>query len=121
MRLREKYYHCKESVYAILPPKIVQLYCNSDIRKYKWAKYDNGKRHSKTENDIKLKNGFDSYRKFLEANNYGQKIANTIFPMNYSLEIENTRRVNRVIMEIPNHRLLSKRVKQMPFHLKYFD
>ena len=70
----------------------MQLYCNSDIRKYKWAKYDNGKRHSKTENDIKLKNGFDSYRKVLEGIDYGQKIANTIFPINYSLEIEKNKK-----------------------------
>ena len=32
----EKFYCCKDIVYDILPSKIVQLCCTSDLRKYKW-------------------------------------------------------------------------------------
>ena len=38
LRSREKYYRCKDVVYDILPPKIVQLYCISDISKCKWGR-----------------------------------------------------------------------------------
>ena len=31
-------YHCKDIVYDILTPKIVQLYCASDLRKFKRGK-----------------------------------------------------------------------------------
>ena len=88
MRSIEKFYYFKDIVYDILPPKIVQLYCTSDLSKYKRGKYDNGNRQIKTENGIKLKNGFDLHRKFLEAIYYGQNIAKKSFPLNYSPETE---------------------------------
>ena len=74
LRPREKFYRFKDIVYDILPPKIVQLYCTSDLRKYKRGKDDNGNRKIKTANGIKLKNGFDIHRNFLEDNYYGRKI-----------------------------------------------
>ena len=88
MRSREKCYRCNDIVYDILPPKIVQLYCTSDLSKYKWGSYENGNRQVKTENGIKLKNGFDLHRNFLEAIDYGRKIEKKRFPLNCSLETE---------------------------------
>ena len=88
MGSREKCYICKETVCDILPPKIVQLYCTSDLRKYKWVIYDNRNRQIKTENGIKFKNGFDLHKNFLEAIDYGWKISKNRFPLNYSLEME---------------------------------
>ena len=85
MRSIYKFYCCKDIVYDILPPKIVQLYCTSDLRKYKRGKYENENRQIKKTNGIKLKNGFDLHRKFLEAIDYGQKISKKSFPLNYSL------------------------------------
>ena len=82
LRSIEKCYRCKEIVYDILPPKIVQLYCNSDLSKYKRGKYENEKSQIKTSNGIKLKNGFDLHRNVLEAIEYGQKIAKKGFPLN---------------------------------------
>ena len=35
LRPRGKFYLCKYIVYDILPPKVVQLCCTSDIREYK--------------------------------------------------------------------------------------
>ena len=86
---REKFYCFNNVVYVILPHKIVQLYCTSDLRKYKRGKYENGNRYIKTENGIKLKNGFDLHRKFLEAIDYSRNISKKRFPLNYSLETEN--------------------------------
>ena len=83
MRPRDKCYHCKDIVYDILPPKIVQLYCIPNLRKYKRERYENGTRHIRKENGIKLKNGFDIHRKFLEAIDYGWKFTKKIFPLNY--------------------------------------
>ena len=85
LRSMEKFYRCKDIVYDILPPKIVQVYCTSDLRKYKWGKYENRKKHIKTANGIKLKNNFDLHRSFLKAIYYGQKISKKIFPLKYSL------------------------------------
>ena len=76
---REKCYRCKDIVYDILSPKILKLCCTSDLRKYKWGKDENGNRHIKTKNGIKLKNGFDLHRKFLEDIDYGHKIAKKRF------------------------------------------
>ena len=42
LRSREKFYHCKYIVYAIILTKIVQLYCTSDLRKYKRGNMRNG-------------------------------------------------------------------------------
>ena len=81
LRSVEKIYHCKDNVYDILPTKIVQLYCTSDPRKYKWVKDGNGNRHIKTENGIKLKNAFDLHRKFLKAIDYGWKFSKKSFPL----------------------------------------
>ena len=47
------------------------------------VKYENGKSKIKEENGINLSNGFELHRKFLEAIEYGQKIAEKIFPLNY--------------------------------------
>ena len=66
----------------------MQLYCTSDLRKYKRGKYENGNRQIKTANGIKLKNGFDLHRKFLEDTGYGRKIAKKIFPLDCSPETE---------------------------------
>ena len=44
LRSIEKFYCCKDIVFDILPPKIVQLYFTSYLRKYKKGKYDNGNR-----------------------------------------------------------------------------
>ena len=88
LRSKDTHNCCKDIVYDILPPKIVQLYCTSDPRKYKRGKYDNGNRKIKTANVIKLKNGFDLHMRFLEAIDYGQKIAKKRFPLNYSPEME---------------------------------
>ena len=88
-----KFYCCKDIVYDIIPPKIVQLYCTSDLRKYKWGKDENGKRQIKTENVTKSKNGFDLHRKFLEAIDYGRKMAKKSFPLNYSLETGKLKKV----------------------------
>ena len=52
----------------------MQLYCTSDLRKYKRVKEKNGNRQIKTAHGIKLKSGFELHRKFLEANDYGRKI-----------------------------------------------
>ena len=72
LRSRNKFYRCKDIVCDILPPKIVQRYCTSDLSKYKWeGGGENGNRQIKTENGIKLKNDFDLHRKFLEAIEYG--------------------------------------------------
>ena len=98
LRSRDKFYHYKYIVYAIILTKIVQLYCSSDLNKYTWGKYENGNSQIEIANVIKLKNGFDLHRKILEAIDYGQKIAKKIFPQNYSLEMEKLRRVYRVIM-----------------------
>ena len=38
LRSRDKCYCCKDIIYEILPPKVVQLYCNSDLSKYKRGK-----------------------------------------------------------------------------------
>ena len=73
---REKRYNLKDIVYDILPPKI--MYCISDLRKYKWVKDEIGNRQIKTENGIKLKNGFDLHMNYLEAIYCGQKIAKEI-------------------------------------------
>ena len=70
----DKFYHCKDIIYDILPPKIVQLYYTSDLRKYKRGKDENGNRHIKTVNGIKLNNGFDIHRKFLEDIDYVRKV-----------------------------------------------
>ena len=72
---------------------MVQLYCTSYLRKYKWGKDKNGKWNIKTENGIKLKNIFDLHRKFLEAIYYGQKIAKKRFPLNCSLKTEKFKKV----------------------------
>ena len=64
----------------------MQLYCTSDLRKYKRGKYEYWNRHIKTENGTKLKNVFDLHRVFLEAIHYGQKITNKRFLINYYLE-----------------------------------
>ena len=61
-RSKNKFDCLKDIVYDILPPKIVKLYCTSDIRKYKWENDENGKRQIKTENGIKLNNGSDLHR-----------------------------------------------------------
>ena len=77
LRSKEKCYRCKDIFYDILPPKIVQLYCTSDLRKYIWGKYENGNSQIEISNVIKLKNGFDINRKLMEAIDYGQKIVKT--------------------------------------------
>ena len=51
------------------------------------GKDENCNRQIKTANDIKLNNGFNIHRKFLEAIYYGRKIAKKIFPLNYSPEM----------------------------------
>ena len=67
----------------------MQLYCTSDLRIYKLVRVDeNWNRHIKTENGIKLNNGFDLHMDFLNAVDYVRRIANKIFPQNYSLEME---------------------------------
>ena len=71
MRSRGKFYRCKDIIYDIIPPKIVQLYRTSNLRKYTWGKCENGDRQIKTANGIKLNNGFDIHRKFVEAIDYG--------------------------------------------------
>ena len=79
-----KCYRCKDIAYDILPPKILKIYYTLYLKKYKWGRvYDNGNMQIKTTNDITLKNGFDLHRKFLEAIDYGRKIANKRFPQNY--------------------------------------
>ena len=65
LRSIEIFYRCKDIVYDILPLKIVQLYCTSDLMKYKWGKDENGNRKIKTENSIKFNNGLDLHRKVL--------------------------------------------------------
>ena len=47
---------------------------------------ENGKRQIRIANGINLKNGFDLHMKFLEAIDYGRKIAKKIFTVNCSLE-----------------------------------
>ena len=79
----ETFYCCKDIIYEILPPKILQLYCTLDIRKYKRGKDDNGNRQINVANDIKLKNDFDIRRKLLEDIDYGGKIAKKSFPLKY--------------------------------------
>ena len=86
LRSREKCYRFKDIFYDIILPKIVQLYCTSDLIKYKWVNDYNENRQIKTANVIKLKNGFDLHRIFLEAIDYGQKISKKIFPLNCSPE-----------------------------------
>ena len=90
----KKFYRCKDIVYVILLPKIIQLYCTWDIRKYKWGNNNNRNTPIKTANGIKLNNGFDRHRKFLEDIYYGQTIAKKRFPLNYSLE---TRKFKKVL------------------------
>ena len=51
------------------------------------GKYDNESRKIKTPNGIKLDNGFDLHRSFLEAIYYGRKIAQKIFSLNFSLVV----------------------------------
>ena len=38
LRSIDKCHRCKDIVYKILPQKIVQLYCTSDLSEYKWVK-----------------------------------------------------------------------------------
>ena len=38
LRSRQKFYCCRDIVYDILPPKVVQLYCTPDLSKYKQGK-----------------------------------------------------------------------------------
>ena len=71
LRSRAKCNCCKDIVYDILLPKIVQLYCTSYIRKYKWVRVEENKnRQIKIANGIKLNNGFGLQRKFIEAIDY---------------------------------------------------
>ena len=72
LRSMEKFYRCKDIVYDILPPKIVQLYWTSDLRKYKRGKDENRNRQIKTANSIKFNNGFELHRKVFEATDYGR-------------------------------------------------
>ena len=78
----DKCYCCKCIVYDILPPKIVQVYCTSDLRRKQWGKYDNGDINIKKEHGIKLKKRFDLNKKFLEAIDDGKKMAKNRFPLN---------------------------------------
>ena len=64
----------------------MRLYCTSELRRYKWGKYDNGNRQIKISNGIRLKNGFDLHRKFWGDIYYGRIIAKKRFSLNYSLE-----------------------------------
>ena len=51
------------------------------------GKYENGNWQIKTSNSNKVKNGFDVHRIFLEAIDYGHKIAKNRYTLNYLLEM----------------------------------
>ena len=84
LKSRDKFCHCKDIVYDIILPKIAQLYCTSDQRKYKWVnmRMGTGRLKHQMESSLRI---FLTFTGFWEDIYYGRKISKTIFPLNYSL------------------------------------